>query len=135
MTKMIKTNRRQISYSFMIDQVPNEVAELMQTHHYRLVDQPFAGQYLLVSHPVRSLVTLKYNDRKQLSCLTFEIPDNSDVSTNKRSKENTFKLLNSDICQNYEGDINYLHINLKFDRLQDLVSTKIKKLNAAIAAI
>lgn len=135
MTKMIKTNRQQISYSFMIDQVPNEVEKLMQTHNYRLVDQPFAGQYLLVSHPVRSLVTLKYNDRKQLSCLTFEIPDNSDVLTNKRSKENAFKLLNSDICQNYEGDINDLHINLKFDRLEDLESTKIEKLIAAIAAI
>ena len=66
---MTKTNRRQISYSFMIDQVPNEVEELMQTHNYRLVDQPFAGRYLIVSHPVRSLITLKYNDCKQLSRL------------------------------------------------------------------
>ena len=132
---MIKTNRRQISYSFMIDQVPNEVEELMQTHNYRLVDQPFAGQYLLVSHPVRSFVTLKYNDQGKLTSLKFEIPDNSDVSTNKRSKENAFKLLNSDICQNYEGDINDLHINLKFDRLEDLELTKIEKLIAAIAAI
>lgn len=132
---MIKTNRRQISYSFMIDQVPNEVEKLMQTRNYRLVDKPFAGQYLLVSHPVRSLVTLKYNDRKQLSRLTFEIPDNSDVLTNKQSKEKAFKLLNSDICQNYEGDINDLHISLKFDRLEDLEATKIEKLIAAIAAI
>lgn len=132
---MVKTNRRQISYSFMIDQVSNEVEELMQTRNYRLVDQPFAGQYLLVSHPVRSLVTLKYNDQGKLTSLKFEIPDNSDVSTNKQSKENTFKLLNSDICQNYESDINDLHINLKFDRLEDLESTKIEKLIAAIAAI
>ena len=132
---MTKTNRRQISYSFMIDQVPNEVEELMQTRNYRLVDQPFAGKYLLISHPVRSLITLKYNDRDKLTNLTFEIPDNSDVSTNKRTKENAFKLLNSDICQNYEGDINGLHINLKFDRLEDLESTKIEKLIAAIAAI
>lgn len=132
---MTKTNRRQISYSFMIDQVPHEVEELMQTRNYRLVDQPFAGQYLLISHPVRSLVTLKYNDQGKLTSLTFEIPDNSDVLTNKQSKENTFKLLNSDICQNYEGDINDLHINLKFDRLEDLESTKIEKLIVAIAAI
>lgn len=132
---MVKTNRRQISYSFMIDQVSNEVEELMQTRNYRLVDQPFAGQYLLVSHPIRSLVTLKYNDQGKLTSLKFEIPDNSDVSTNKQSKENTFKLLNSDICQNYESDINDLHINLKFDRLEDLESTKIEKLIAAIAAI
>lgn len=135
MTKMIKTNRRQISYSFMIDRVPHEVEKLMQTHNYRLVDQPFAGQYLLVSHPVRSLITLKYNNQGKLTSLIFEIPDNSDVLTNRRSKENTFKLLNSDICQNYEGDINDLHINLKFDRLEDLESTKIEKLIAAIAAI
>lgn len=132
---MTKTNRRQISYSFMIDQVPHEVEELMQTRNYRLVDQPFAGQYLLISHPVRSLVTLKYNDQGKLTSLTFEIPDNSDVLTNKQSKENAFKLLNSDICQNYEGDINDLHINLKFDRLEDLELTKIEKLIAAIAAI
>lgn len=132
---MTKTNRRQISYSFMIDQVPHEVEELMQTRNYRLVDQPFAGQYLLISHPVRSLVTLKYNDQGKLTSLTFEIPDNSDVLTNKQSKENTFKLLNSDICQNYEGDINDIHINLKFDRLEDLESTKIEKLIVAIAAI
>lgn len=132
---MTKTNRRQISYSFMIDQVPHEVEELMQTHNYRLIDQPFAGQYLLISHPVRSLVTLKYNGQGKLTSLTFEIPDNSDVLTNKRSKENTFKLLNSDICQNYEGDINDLHINLKFDRLEDLELSKIEKLIAAIAAI
>lgn len=132
---MTKTNRRQISYSFMIDHVPHEVEELMQTRNYRLVDQPFAGQYLLVSHPVRSLVTLKYNDQGKLTSLTFEIPDNSDVLTNKQSKENTFKLLNSDICQNYEGDINDIHINLKFDRLEDLESTKIEKLIVAIAAI
>ena len=132
---MTKTNRRQISYSFMIDQVPHEVEELMQTRNYRLVDQPFAGQYLLVSHPIRSLVTLKYNDQGKLTSLKFEIPDNSDVSTNKQSKENAFKLLNSDICQNYEGDINDLHISLKFDRLEDLESTKIEKLIAAIAAI
>lgn len=132
---MTKINRRQISYSFVIDQVPNEVEKLMQTRNYRLVDQPFAGQYLLVSHPVRSLVTLKYNDQGKLSRLTFEIPDNSDVLTNKQSKENTFKLLNSDICQNYEGDINDLHISLKFDHLEDLESTKIEKLIAAIAAI
>lgn len=132
---MVKTNRRQISYSFMIDQVSNEVEKLMQTRNYRLVDQPFAGQYLLVSHPVRSLITLKYNDQGKLTSLKFEIPDNSDVSTNKRSKENAFKLLNSDICQNYEGDINNLHISLKFDRLEDLESTKIEKLIAAIAAI
>lgn len=132
---MTKTNRRQISYSFMIDRVSNEVEELMQTRNYRLVDQPFAGQYLLVSHPIRSLVTLKYNDQGKLTSLKFEIPDNSDVSTNKRSKENAFKLLNSDICQNYEGDINDLHISLKFDRLEDLESTKIEKLIAAIAAI
>lgn len=132
---MTKTNRRQISYSFMIDRVSNEVEELMQTRNYRLVDQPFAGQYLLVSHPIRSLVTLKYNDQGKLTSLKFEIPDNSDVSTNKRSKENAFKLLNSDICQNYEGDINDLHISLKFDRLEDLELTKIEKLIAAIAAI
>lgn len=132
---MTKTNRRQISYSFMIDRVPHEVEKLMQTHNYRLVDQPFAGQYLLVSHPVRSLITLKYNNQGKLTSLTFEIPDNSDVLTNKQSKENTFKLLNSDICQNYEGDINDLHINLKFDRLEDLEATKIEKLIAAIAAI
>lgn len=132
---MTKTNRRQISYSFAIDQVPNEVEELMQTRNYRLIDQSFAGQYLLVSHPVRSLITLKYNDQDKLTNLTFEIPDNSDVLTNKRSKENAFKLLNSDICQNYEGDINDLHISLKFDRLEDLELTKIEKLIAAIAAI
>ena len=132
---MTKTNRRQISYSFMIDQVPNEVEELMQTHNYRLVDQPFAGQYLLISHPVRSLITLKYNDQDKLTNLTFEIPNNNDVLTNKQSKEKAFKLLNSDICQNYEGDINDLHINLKFDRLEDLELTKIEKLIAAIAAI
>ena len=132
---MTKTNRRQISYSFVIDQVPNEVEELMQTHNYRLVDQPFAGQYLIISHPVRSLITLKYNDQDKLTNLTFEIPNNSDVLTNKQSKEKAFKLLNSDICQNYEGDINGLHINLKFDHLEDLELTKIEKLIAAIAAI
>lgn len=132
---MTKTNRRQISYSFMIDRVPHEVEKLMQTHNYRLVDQPFAGQYLLISHPVRSLITLKYNDQGKLTSLKFEIPDNSDGSTNKRSKENAFKLLNSNICQNYEGDINDLHINLKFDRLEDLELTKIEKLIAAIATI